>query len=127
MNPIGCLPQLLKYGLYFFVGFTIILNLIGVVAPFWEIIAEKNLKQTPKLILELPMWAKILTSLIFLSFWGIAFKLGKFENISKGIIFVGISTFISLQIAGFIIGFLRTTIGSYSLLVLLLPVVYLGT
>lgn len=126
MNGLGCLPQLLKYGLYFFVGCTIILNLVGVVAPFWETIAEKNLKQTPKLILELPMWFKIITSIVFLSFWGIALKMGKFENISKGIIFVGISTFISLQVAGFIIGFLRNSIGSYSLLVLLLPVLYLA-
>lgn len=122
---IGCLPQLFKIFSYLFVAFLFIFNLIGVIAPFWEIIAENQLKKVPEIILEFPMWAKISLSLISISFWVIAYKMEKFENIPKGIIFVGISSFVFMWASSFFIGITQKFIGNFSLIIMFLPIAFL--
>lgn len=126
MNGLGCLPQVFKGILLVFVAMLVAVNLLGVIAPFWQFLGDNFLKTMPKGILKLEVWIKILISLISISFWLIAFKLGKFENILRGIAFVGIGTFLFLYGGSAISTALSRYIGNYSLLIMILPLVFVG-
>ena len=120
------IPYLLKLMLYIFICISIIFNVFGVISPFWGLLPEEYLAKIPKGILEFPLWAKILMSIFCLSFWGIAYKMGKFQNIIRGISFVAVSWFVFFFVGSMLAEKTKDYIGNYGLLILLLPIVYLG-
>ena len=126
MNGLGCLPQLLKMFLYIFLGGLVLFNLFGIIAPFWKLIAENQLNRVPKWILEIPMWAKVIISLISLSFWLIVYKLGKFENITTGVLTVGVSFMAFMYFAGSISFYSRKYVGDFSSIIYTFPIIFLG-
>lgn len=126
MNVLGCLPQLFKGFLYLFVAMLVLLNLLGVTAPFWEFFPKDSLRGIPKGMIELTMWIKIIISLLSISFWVIAYKMGKFQNVIRGIVFVGVGTFSFFYFGGLISTSLSKQIGNFSLLIMFLPLIFLG-
>lgn len=121
MNALGCLPQLFKGFLYLFVAMLVSLNLLGVTAPFWQFFPKETLKGFPKGMIDLTIWIKIIISILSISFWVIAYKLGKFQNVIRGIVFVGVTTSSFLYVGGLITSSLSKHIGNFSLLIMLLP------
>ena len=121
MNALGCLPQLFKGFLYPFVAMLVSLNLLGVTAPFWQFFPKETLKGFPKGMIDLTIWIKIIISILSISFWVIAYKLGKFQNVIRGIVFVGVTTSSFLYVGGLITSSLSKHIGNFSLLIMLLP------
>lgn len=126
MNAVGCLPQLLKMGLILIVAFLLLFNVFGVLAPFWDLMAENNLKRVPKPLQELPFWGKLIISAFSLSFWVVAYKLEKFRNIGTGLIFVSVSFFIFMYATSFFITISKKYIGNFSLLFLIIPFLFIA-
>lgn len=126
MNALGCLPQLIKGFLYLFVALLVLLNLLGVIAPFWELLPKDTLRGVPKGMIGLTMWIKVIISLLTISFWLIAYKLGKFQNVIRGIAFVGIATVSFFYVGGLISSSLSKYIGNFSLLIMSSPIIFLG-
>lgn len=126
MNAVGCLPQLLKMGVMLIVAVLLLFNISGVLAPFWGFIDEKHLITVPKFLQKISIWAKILISVYSLSFWIISYKLGKFVNIGKGLIFVAVSSFLFLYGTGYFISISKKYIDNFSFLVFLVPFLFIA-
>lgn len=105
MNPTGCLPQLIKPFLILICISLIIVNLVMVFAPFSHFVPDepKYLDAFFILFKKAPLWMNLLFSILGLSFWHIAYKIGKFENYGTGLVWVGILTFIYCIVVGLII------------------------
>ena len=120
------IPYLLKLMLYTFICVSIIFNLFGVIIPFWGLLPEEYLAKIPKPILEFPLWAKILMSLFCASFWIIAYKMEKFQNLIRGISFVAVSWMLFMFVASLFGDLTKNYIGNYGLIIFLLPIAYSG-
>ncbi|MDV3794396.1 hypothetical protein CMU23_06940 [Elizabethkingia anophelis] len=122
MNPLGCLPQLLKAIAAVYCIALIGINLGLIFSPVLILkIPEDTTNPILRSLLKMPYWITILFSLVGLSIWHIVYKLGKFGNFLTGIMWVGIMTFIYSFAGGLFIQMGRKILGQYSALISLFP------
>lgn len=103
------------------------MNIMFVTAPIAKyIIPEKALNSPLGLFMRAPLYISLGFSLFALSFWHIAYKLGKFQNITTGLMYVGVFTGLFIFVAGFTAEKLRPTFGNFGLLLFLVPILISG-
>lgn len=126
MNGLG-LQQLFKAILFIICIALISMNIMFVTAPIAKyIIPEKALNSPLGLFMRAPLYISLGFSLFALSFWYIAYKLGKFQNLTTGLMYVGIFTGLFVFVAGFTAEKLRPMIGNFGLLLFLVPILISG-
>ncbi len=113
MNPTGCLTQIIKPFLFLMVAFLVTYNLMMVFSPIIKLFLPSNTKIFfLKMILEMPFDLSIAISLIALSMWHIVYKMGKFDNILTGIMWVGIVNLIFSFSVGIVLQFTYQKFGA---------------
>lgn len=132
MNPTGCLKVLIKPFLIFMCGLLVAGNLIMVFSPIltW-VLPENNRIPLVKIFAEMPFDLSIAVSLIASSMWYLVYKMGKFDNILTGIMWVGIINLIFSFSVGIILQFTYQKFGAkagaiYSFSPLILSIVMIS-
>ena len=126
MNGLG-LQQLFKAILFIICIALISMNIMFVTAPIAKyIVPEKALNSPLGLFMRAPLYISLGFSLFALSFWHIAYKLGKFQNLTTGLMYVGIFTGVFVFVAGFTAEKLKPMFGNFALLLFLVPILVSG-
>ena len=98
-----------------------------VTAPIAKyVIPETALHSPLGMFMRVPLPISLGFSLFALSFWHITYKLGKFQNITTGLMYVGIFTALFIFVAGYTAEKLRPTIGNFALFLFLVPILISG-
>ena len=108
ISPMQVLMMIAKIMLYIVFVSVLGVNIIMVLMPFMGVISEKwNLAVIRTMVEQTPIWGRFLMSIIAISFWVIAIKIGKFKNIITGLKFVCIYFLAYIFIGGLISDVLR--------------------